>query len=291
MREAGAVALLLGSGIINTLLNKHISMSTKRAMFFIMFIQVLVSLAFLCIFLHFREGKVSIEYDSFRKAFPVSFFFVAMIYSGLKALELLPISMATILKNGTLVIVLVYDVVVNGYVVTSLTFMSLVLISASSVLISLDREGPWKEESRKNRIWGLLWMGANCMATAAYTINLNKFSKEARNPVEASIYINLFAIPLIFLGTVCSGRPAVDLNIFCWIALSGVSSTLVSYSYSLASEMFTSTTMTVIGAMNKLPISLSGMCTGLESATSPLKWVAIIVGSFSAGLYAYSRTN
>lgn len=314
MEQTISASLLTCSGVLNTVLNKHIvSDLGVRAKFFVLLVQTAFIVLLLGALHALGVSRISFDNPGAIAHWPPnSMLLVLMIYTGMQVVDNLPISIATILKNFTLVIVVSYDAAFAGYVVNLWTVVSFFLVAVSSVLGSfsdridvigfinyggrgeqapMERKKPL--ESERVSCVGLLWILMNCLVTAMYTIYLNFSIKQyGLHPSEATMYTNLLAIPFLALGSVfdgTAGKSGLTQRSIVWIAVSGFTSFLVSYSYAWSSRVFSATTMTMIGALNKIPMAISGMVFGIEEFGSATKWSSILLGSLAALMYVWSR--
>lgn len=325
--QFGAALLLTSGGLLNTVLNKYIVSGLKlRCRIFILFIQTafivfLIALLITCGLVEIKPVEASL----LLLWAPNSIFLALMTYTGIQAIEKMTISMITVLKNLTIVLVVFYDVKYAGYVLNPYTLLSFFLIFASSVLGSfsghfsalfransasderekqspgphfLVQEGVGSESEMEEHISvaGIYWISLNCVCTAVYTIHLRHSVRSyGVGNAEATFYTNLLATPLFLLGACVSDRQkmskpgAFTLTTSLWICASGVSSFMIAYAYSWASKVFSSTTLSMIGSLNKLPISVSGILCGMEEVGSFVKWISIVLGALSALIYSYSR--
>lgn len=298
-----SVFLLTLSGVANTVLNKYlVSKLRVRAKFLVLSVQtgiVLILLLLANLFVLQLPLSVPSGYIGEWACAAVSL--VVMIYSGLEANEYLPISLFTILKNGSIPIVAVYDTFFSCYALSTPTVISFFLVLTSSVLGSaadmrkkqgLESAGVHRLQKRVTAT-GASWMLTNCISSAAYAIRINRaMSKHTTRVLLASVYVNALALPLLVVLCILEGIPnRVPKGAPALIALSGVTSCLISTSSFWAASLFTATSMSMIAALNKGPMALSGMVFGLEPAGDPMKWASVGLGAAAAILFAASRSK
>ncbi len=65
-----------------------------------------------------------LSFDDARKWFPISFLLVCVIYSGSKSLQYLPVSVYTIFKNLTIILIAYGETIWFGTKITPLTLVS-----------------------------------------------------------------------------------------------------------------------------------------------------------------------
>lgn len=209
--------------------------------------------------------------------FPVSLLLVAMIYTGSKALRYLSIPVYTIFKNLTIILTAYSEVIWFGGSVSGLAFFSFVLIVLSSVvaawadiqhaLSNYSEAGP--AISTLNA--GYLWMMLNCFTAAAYLIGMRYRIKTIRlTDSETMFYNNLLTIPVLLSSTFLledwsSANLALNFplnsrgTIILAMVFSGLSTVFISYSSAWCVRVTSSTTYSMVGALNKLPIAISGL--------------------------------
>src|SRR5580658_4677603 len=112
-------------------------------------------------------------------------------------------------------------------------------------------------------------------------------------------YNNLLSIPVLIVATLVvedwstanidRNFPTVERNnILLAMILSGLSSVFISYTSAWCVRVTSSTTYSMVGALNKLPIALSGLIFFDAPVTFPS--VSAITIGFLAGLvYAYAK--
>lgn len=114
-------------------------------------------------------------------------------------------------------------------------------------------------------------------------------------------YNNLLSIPLLIVFTlvvedwssenVNRNFPPTDrTNIFMAMILSGLSSVFISYTSAWCVRVTSSTTYSMVGALNKLPIALSGLIFFDAPVTVP-SVTAIVVGFISGIVYAVAKVK
>lgn len=126
------------------------------------------------------------------KWFPISLLLVAMIYSGSKSLQFLPVSLFTVFKNITIVVIALIERQLMGNKTSRLAWISFAMIIGSSVI------GAMNDFSFNAR--GYAWMLANCSASAAYTLGMRYTIKQVRfAELDSVFYNNALALPVMAL--------------------------------------------------------------------------------------------
>ena len=166
---------------------------------------------------------------------------------------------------------------------------------------------------------GYMWMLFNCFCTATYVLGMRKRikltnfkdfdSKPSHHPLlapsdidfTAMFYNNLLCIPILL---VCSlfienwsseninkNFPAAQRNnLVIAMIFSGLSSVFISYTSAWCVRVTSSTTYSMVGALNKLPIALSGLVFFDAPVTIP-SVSAIFIGFVSGIVYALAKVR
>lgn len=115
-----------------------------------------------------------------------------MIYSGSKSLQFLPVSLFTVFKNVTIVVIALIERQLMGSEISRLAWTSFAMIIGSSVI------GAMNDLSFNAR--GYAWMFANCSASAAYTLGMRYTIKQVRfAELDTVLYNNALALPVMAL--------------------------------------------------------------------------------------------
>ncbi|KAF7721549.1 GDP-mannose transporter into the lumen of the Golgi [Apophysomyces ossiformis] len=214
-----------------------------------------------------------------------------MIYTGSKSLQYLRIPVYTIFKNLTIILIAYGEVIWFGGKVTRLMLMSFGLMVLSSVVAG------WTDVSdtlsaivgQKMAFAGYIWMAANCFSSAAFVLYMRKRIKQINfRDFDTVYYNNLLSIPLLIIPSfLLEDWSTENLNrtfpsdvrqqmVFAMI-FSGVSAFVMSYASAWCVRTTSSTTYSMVGALNKLPLALSGIVLFDDPATFP-NITAILIG-------------
>lgn len=245
-----------------------------------------------------------------KKWFPISLGLVAMIYTGSKSLQFLSISVYTIFKNLTIILIAYGEVLWFGSKVTPMMLLSFAVMVLSSVIagwsdirlhtLASSTSALSSELSSYNP--GYLWMAANCLSSAAYVLYMRKRIKHFNfKDYDTVYYNNLLSFPVMLALSMClegwrSGElqrtfaPEVRSSLMVAIVLSGISSFLISYGSAWCVRCTSSTTYSMVGALNKLPVAASGILFFGEPATTG-NVSGIFFGLIAGLLYSYSKTE
>jgi len=290
------------SSILMTVTNKYVlSGFSFNLNFFLLAVQSIVCI----VTIGTLKGFGVITYRQFnkdeaKKWSPIAFLLVAMIYTGSKALQYLPIPVYTIFKNLTIILIAYGEVIWFGGKVTTMALGSFLLMVLSSVIAYYGDNDPKSHESELALYLGYAWMFTNCFASASFVLIMRKRIKLTNfKDFDTMYYNNLLSIPILLISSFAfedwsAKNLALNFpedNRFATIAamvLSGASSVAISYCSAWCVRVTSSTTYSMVGALNKLPIALSGLVF-FEAAVNFWSVSSIFVG-FAAGLvYAVAK--
>lgn len=291
------------SSILMTLSNKYVVSGFEFNLnFFMLAVQSIVcictigSLKGLNIITYRQFNK-----DEAKKWSPIAFLLVAMIYTSSKALQFLSIPVYTIFKNLTIVLIAYGEVLWFGGKVTSMALGSFLLMIFSSVIACYgDTSAAKTAEDTITMYLGYFWMASNCFASAAFVLIMRKRIKLTNfKDFDTMYYNNLLSIPILLLSSLMfEDWSAINLeknfpadNRFAAISaivLSGVTSVGISYCSAWCVRVTSSTTYSMVGALNKLPIALSGLVF-FNAAVNFWSVSSIFVGFVAGLVYAVAK--
>ncbi|KAH9701645.1 GDP-mannose transporter GONST2 [Citrus sinensis] len=255
-----------------TLLNKVVlSTYNFNAGISLMFYQNLISTLVVAVLGFF--GAVSVEklnWKLIKLWIPVNLIFIGMLVSGMYSLKYINIAMVTILKNMTNILTAVGELYMfrkrqNQKVWTAMFLMVNVIISAVSGSItdlSFDTKG-------------YAWQIVNCILTASYSLTLRRVMDKAKqatrsgslNEVSMVLLNNLLSLPFaMFLILIFDewryvmNTGVIELPMF-WVAAtaSGFLGLAISFTSMWFLQQTGPTTYSLVGSLNKIPISLAGL--------------------------------
>mgnify|MGYP000057060537 CR=1 FL=1 len=298
-----SIAAYCLSSILMTVTNKYVlSGFSFNLNFFLLAVQSIVcivtigSLKSLNIITYRQFNK-----DEAKKWSPIAFLLVAMIYTSSKALQYLSIPVYTIFKNLTIILIAYGEVIWFGGKVTTMALSSFLLMVLSSVIAYYGDNAAVKSHDDAFALYlGYFWMLTNCFASAAFVLIMRKRIKLTNfKDFDTMYYNNLLSIPILLIcsfifedwssANVSLNFPADNrVTTITAMILSGASSVGISYCSAWCVRVTSSTTYSMVGALNKLPIALSGLIF-FEAAVNFWSVSSIFVG-FGAGLvYAVAK--
>lgn len=306
------------ASILMTVVNKFVVSGPQFNMTCVLlFIQS--SVCVLCVSVCKRLGIITYKDFNFEHAkawFPISSFLVAVIYTGSKSLQYLSIPVYTIFKNLTIIIIAYGEVFWFNGRVTGLMLVSFALMVISSGMASwsdfakvlattfgaadsaivADAKSPGGGALSGFNI-GYFWMILNCFASAGYLLTMRKKIKEMGfRDWDTMFYNNLLPIPLLAIFSFLMenwSRANLEINfppatrnvLLLAMAFSGAAAVWISYSTAWCMRTTTSTTYSMVGALNKLPVAASGMVF-FGDPVNVGSVSAILTGFFAGIVYA-----
>ncbi|KAJ2744627.1 GDP-mannose transporter into the lumen of the Golgi [Coemansia sp. BCRC 34301] len=297
VQTAVPIVAYCASSITMTLVNKLVLSSFQFHMvFFMLAVQAFGSVVLMV--LANRVG-LNVKYRAMnlpdaKTWFPVACSQAFMLYTGGKALEYLNVPLFTVFKNLTIIAVAYGEKWVFNAAVTSLMLASFGLMVLSSIV------GAWNDLTFNG--WGYFWMSFNCLASAVFVIHMRKVIKQVNFLDFDTVYFNnLLTLPLYIVLSVIqenwSGFFAyysdnahnAELHSFIHgMLISGVAAFAISYCSPWCLRTTSSTTYSMIGALNKLPIAIFAMM-WFPDPVSAGGVLAVLLG-FGAGLvYTHAK--
>ncbi|KAK7679465.1 GDP-mannose transporter into the lumen of the Golgi [Cerrena zonata] len=312
------------ASILMTVVNKFVVSGSHFNMNFLL-LCIQSSVCVSCVFVVKKAGIISFRDFDAKDAkawFPISFALVSVIYTGSKSLQYLSIPVYTIFKNLTIILIAYGEVFWFGGRVTGLTFVSFLFMVFSSVIaawadindaLTVNLSDPAVAEATS---WGLervtgvvsrlnvgyFWMLVNCLTSAAYVLAMRKRIKVTGfSDWDTMFYNNLLSIPVLAIFSIIAedwgtenlqrNFPEATRNFLLFaIAFSGAAAVGISYTTAWCIRATSSTTYSMVGALNKLPVAASGMIFFGDAVTLG-SVSAVAVGFFAGLVYAVAKNN
>ncbi|KAL6708137.1 GDP-mannose transporter into the lumen of the Golgi [Coniothyrium glycines] len=311
-----AILAYCGSSILMTVTNKYVLSGVDFNLpFFLLAIQSIVCVGAISIcksagFITYRDFNS----DEAKKWFPISLLLIGMIYTSTWALKFLSIPVYTIFKNLTIILIAYGEVLWFGGAVTPMALFSFGLMVLSSVIAAwadiqhaLTSMGSTTQSEAATDAMstlhaGYLWMMFNCLCTATYVLGMRKRIKLTNfKDFDTMYYNNLLTIPILLVASiliedwssanVSKNFPADKRNTVATVMIiSGLSTVFISYTSAWAVRVTSSTTYSMVGALNKLPIALSGLVF-FDAPVTFGSVSAIFVGFVSGLVYALAKVR
>ncbi|KAG6333518.1 hypothetical protein ID866_5571 [Astraeus odoratus] len=317
------------ASIMMTLVNKFVVSGRQFNMTFLLLsMQSIVCVA--CVLTVKRLGIISFrEYDTKDATtwFPISALLVSVIYTGSKSLQYLSIPVYTIFKNLTIILIAHGEVLWFSGRITGLTMVSFILMVLSSILAAwvdvnavavsassgaggmvVDVGVDLVSDALRSLNVGYFWMLLNCLTSAAYAsvaslvlLMRKRIKVTGFSDWDTMFYNNLLSIPVLLLFSMLvedwgsenlvRNFPEATRNVLVFaIAFSGAAAVGISYTTAWCVRTTSSTTYSMVGALNKLPVAASGMLFFGDPVTSG-SVSAILVGFIAGVVYAVAKNN
>ncbi|KAH6975889.1 hypothetical protein BGZ61DRAFT_497861 [Ilyonectria robusta] len=300
------------SSISMTVVNKYVVSGTFWNLnFFYLAVQAVVCIATITACKQMGLIKVLSPFDPDRakKWFPISLLLVGMIYTGTKSLQFLSVPVYTIFKNLTIIVIAYGEVLWFGGSVTPMALLSFGLMVLSSVVaawadIQSAIAGDFGTTDSSAAIStlnaGYAWMGMNVFCSASYVLGMRKVIKKMNfKDWDTMYYNNLLTIPvLVICSFVMEDWSSVNFaknfpeetrnRMIIGMIYSGLAAIFISYCSAWCIRVTSSTTYSMVGALNKLPIAISGLI--FFAAPVTVGSVSAIFIAFVSGIvYAMAR--
>ncbi|CAM1501318.1 Fc.00g104800.m01.CDS01 [Cosmosporella sp. VM-42] len=241
-----------------------------------------------------------------KKWFPISFLLVGMIYTSIKALQFLSVPVYTIFKNLTIIAIAYGEVLWFGGRVTPIALASFGLMVLSSIVAAwADIQSAIAGDSSSSVSSlnaGYAWMGLNVVCSASYLLRMRKVIKKMSfKDWDTMYYNNLLTIPVLLVCSLlvedwssanfAANFPPESRNrILTGIVYSGLAAIFISYCTAWCVRLTSSTTYSMVGALNKLPLAISGLI--FFSAPVTFGSVsAIFIGFISGVVYTWAKVK
>jgi GDP-mannose transporter len=218
-----------------------------------------------------------------------------MIYTGSKALQYLHISVVTVVKNLTIVFIAYGEKFAGiGSPVSPLmlTAFSMMVVGSLSAAWNDILEGGGIKDGQDSWKIAYFWMFLNCITSATYSVYLRFAMKKVQFKDFDTVYAsNLLSTPMLLIASLIfenhywrNLRTTIhaDRHMFFAIAFSAALSFGISYASSWCVRVTSSTTFSMVGALNKLPTSMAGFLFFNEPLTRGR--MASVALAFLAGL-------
>lgn len=306
--NSGPVSILsyCASSILMTVTNKFVvNLKDFNMNFVMLFVQSLVCCLTLAVLKVLGYAKFrSLNKTDAKNWFPISILLVLMIYTSSKALQFLPVPIYTIFKNLTIIVIAYGEVLFFGGSVTSMELSSFLLMVLSSIVATWGDQQALKSKTLADAAAagsvflnpGYFWMFTNCISSALFVLIMRKRIKLTNfKDFDTMFYNNILGLPILLVASFCfedwsSTNLATNLSNDSLTAMiiSGMASVGISYCSGWCVRVTSSTTYSMVGALNKLPIALSGLIF-FDAPKNFLSILSIFIGFLSGIVYAVAK--
>ncbi|KAL3231330.1 GDP-mannose transporter 1 [Nakaseomyces bracarensis] len=302
--NSGPISILCycASSILMTVTNKYVVNTEGFNMFFVMlFAQSFVCTLCLMVLKSLGYAKYRpLNATDVKSWIPISFLLVLMIFTSAKALRYMPVPIYTIFKNLTIILIAYGEVLFFGGSVTPMELSSFVLMVLSSVVASWgDSQAAKVAETAAGMSLispEYYWMFLNCICSASFVLIMRMRIKLTNfKDYDTMYYNNMLALPILIAFSLLTEdwSPAnVSENFtgdsFTAMVISGLTSVGISYCSGWCVRATSSTTYSMVGALNKLPIALAGLIF-FDAPRNFLSILSIFLGFASGLIYAVAK--
>lgn len=234
-----------------------------------------------------------VEYPAFnfstaRSWLPLNLLFIGMLVTGFLSLVYVSVPMVTVFKNLTNLITVSGDVYFFGETVSYLTIASVVLMTLGAVLAGAN--------DLEFHALGYFWMVLNCLCTAGYVLYMRFASTNIKLPRFGMVYYNnLLSAMLLLPACIANGEmgalldPTIMTREFVfWNCIAGFLGFYLNFASLWCVAVTSATTYAVVGALNKVPITILGFVLFNAKMTHQgIMYVA--VASFGGLLFGYAK--
>ncbi|AQZ16848.1 HVG1 (YER039C) and VRG4 (YGL225W) [Zygosaccharomyces parabailii] len=309
------------SSILMTVTNKFVVNKNDFNMFFIMLVvQCLVCTMVLVVLKGLGYAKFRpLNKTDIKSWLPISVLLVLMIYTSSKALNLLAVPIYTIFKNLTIILIAYGEVLFFGGSVTSMELSSFLLMVLSSIVATWGDRQDMAAKAQSDALSmaqnaaagvgaasltdvtsslnvGYLWMLLNCVSSALFVLIMRKRIKVTNfKDFDTMFYNNALAMPILLIASfVFEDWSSANLHknfsneSMTALIISGAASVGISYCSGWCVRVTSSTTYSMVGALNKLPIALSGLLF-FDAPKNFLSILSIFIGFLSGVVYVVAK--
>lgn len=265
------------------------------------FFVVAVQAGIAVLVLEFAKMRKWVTYEPYntemaRKCAPLTFFFVAMLYTGMQATAGLPIHIVTVFKNVTNIIIVFGEWHFFGEKVGLLVLVSLGVMLMGAVMASYSDVGG---KATPSTLSGYFWMLLNCASTAAYVLYMRFATAKATFKISKfgmAFYNNLISLPLLAppmllngeAFTVWSNPLLANLNFNIVLFISGIAGVGLNLASFWCVSVTSATTYATVGALNKIPTTFIGVALLGEVLKSDTA-IFVTFGMIGGILYGYAK--
>ncbi|KAG0440514.1 putative GDP-mannose transporter 2 [Dictyocoela muelleri] len=203
-----------------------------------------------------------------------SLFLVIMIYSSLESFKNLEISTFIMLKNFSIITTAFLELYIFNKKIGLNNFFAFILIIIGSTNLHPS-----------NSLKGYFYVLTNILSTSLFTISMRYIVlTEKTTDIDSLMISQTLTIPYLLILSVFFDHEYKMISINM-LLLSCIAVFLVAYSSIWCMRVLSSTSYCVVGSLNKLLLSLSGILF-FDETISLLKFFSIVCGSFSGLLYS-----
>ncbi|KAM3520943.1 hypothetical protein NHJ13051_006557 [Beauveria bassiana] len=240
-----------------------------------------------------------------KKWLPISFLLLGMIFTGTKALQFLSVPVYTIFKNLTIIVIAYGEVLWFGGQVTSLILLSFGMMVLSSIIAAwsdVQSAATASADAMSTLNAGYAWMFLNVLCSSTFVLGMRKVIRKMNfSDWDTMFYNNFLTIPIIIILTfliedwssenLARNFPVETRNnLLLGMVYSGLCAIFISYCSAWCIRVTSSTTYSMVGALNKLPIAVSGLVF-FDAPVTFGSVSAIFLGFVSGIVYTWGKVQ
>eukprot|EP00510_Aplanochytrium_minuta_P000722 CAMPEP_0184020546 /NCGR_PEP_ID=MMETSP0954-20121128/9406_1 /TAXON_ID=627963 /ORGANISM="Aplanochytrium sp, Strain PBS07" /LENGTH=232 /DNA_ID=CAMNT_0026302413 /DNA_START=184 /DNA_END=879 /DNA_ORIENTATION=+ len=204
----------------------------------------------------------NLEKEKVKAWIPLNFLFVLMLATGTFSLKMLSVPMVTVFKNSNNVVITILDFLVYRNRVSKGVAGTLCIMLIAAILAARN--------DLEFDVVGYMWTFFNCACTAAFVLYMPKAMAVTKLSSMGKVYYNnVISIPLIilldlfmfhdFLNFFRSDLSEISIELQLVLFLSGIAGFALSASSFQCMHYTSPTTYSLIGSLNKIPLTLIGV--------------------------------
>ncbi|KAL6051207.1 GDP-mannose transporter into the lumen of the Golgi [Balamuthia mandrillaris] len=250
-----------------------------------------VLLLYVCKRVGWITAELNFNIEFAKQWLPCNILFVLVLVTSQYSLALLSVAMVTIFKNFTTIFITLGDRILFFNPISKGVALSLSVMFIGSIAAG------WYDLGYNG--WGYFWMGLNCVSQTSQILYTNSIMRHNKmDPFASSLYNNLLAIPIL-IPYIIWGRElevafsseAWDYASFYWVLLlNGICGFGISISIFWTIQQTSATTYSVVGSLNKIPLTILGSVLFPTRFTSMGK-LSIAVGLCGGIIYSYAKAT
>ncbi|KAL6636602.1 hypothetical protein ACP70R_024174 [Stipagrostis hirtigluma subsp. patula] len=229
---------------------------------------------------------------------PVNLIFIGMLVSGMYSLKYINVAMVTILKNMTNIITAIGEIYIFRKGQNKKVWAALFLMIVSAVCGGIT--------DLSFHLVGYTWQILNCFLTAGYSLTLRRLMDTAKqstksgslNEVSMVLLNNALSIPFALILIVVFNeweyvyQAEVVREPMFWIfaTASGLLGLAISFSSVWFLQQTGPTTYSLVGSLNKIPISVAGILL-FDVPVSVENLFSIFFGLFAGIFFAKAKMS
>ncbi|CCW66485.1 unnamed protein product [Phytomonas sp. Hart1] len=186
--------------------------------------------------------------------------FVAMLLSSMRSLEMMSVSAQTVIKNLAIILTAVGDSYIFGKRINTSMYGSFVLMIIGSCLCA--KGDPWVTS------WGLFWTFLNILTTVCYMLSIKLLTNKVGAQIGRygpTLYSNTLSLPFFLLMGYSEFPQFMNAvwnaswKAIIFLVLMILVSAQMAFTVFFCMEMTSPTTFSVVGTLNKVPITFLGI--------------------------------